>query len=358
MKLLRIITALTLVISVCGIFTACSQEPAGTDLPALSRGLDENGFFEGVKASDYVILPKYKGIDIDKGLPVADEDEIREQIDGILANYAYYEQITDRAIVSGDTVNIDYIGYVDGVQFDGGNTGGLGTTVTVGVDNYVEGFLDQLIGRKAGDEFDINVRFPDDYGMESLNGKQAVFKTTVNYIRGEYIVPEFTDEIAVECGAANTEELVADIEDWIVSSARFYFFTDLLEEAVCEELPDAALNYIIEIDLLQYDYYASVLGMSVEDYIVNYLGYESLEAYTEANAEKYRHDTVLYLAAQAIAELEKITVTDKQIEEAGYTEYIAEYGKPYLKQFMLFQEILPGFIVENGNLVDMPKTSE
>ncbi len=359
MKIISKLMALTLALALGAQLTACVNSKDNT-APTYnySEGLDENGFFEGVKASELVTLPEYKGVDIDKEIPVASDAEIQEQIDGVLANYSYYEQILDREIVDGDTVNIDYVGYIGDVQFNGGNTGGIGTSVTIGTSNYVEGFLEQLIGHKAGDEFDITVTFPEDYGREELNGKGAVFKTKVNYIQGEYIVPELTDEIAVENGFDTADELVADIEDWIVSSAKFYFFTDLLAGAECEEVPENVIDYIKAYDLSQYEYYASMSGMTVEQYLVNYMGYESLNAYVTANAENYRGDAVLYLAAQAIAELEGITVTDKQIEDAGYSEYVSEYGKPYIKQFMLFQEILPQFVIDNGNLVEMPQNTE
>ena len=356
MKSIAKISALGLALILGAQLAACGSNSSNT-APTYnySEGLDENGFFEGIKASDIVTLPEYKGIDVDKELPVASEDEIKEQIDGVLSNYAYYEQVTDRAIADGDTVNIDYVGYIDGVQFDGGNTGGLGTDVTIGVTNYIEGFLDQLIGHKAGDSFDINVTFPENYGKEELNGKAAVFKTTVNYIQGEYIVPELTDEIAMEYGFDTADALKADIEDWIVSSSMFYFFTDLLDGAVCEEVPQSVIDYIRDYTISQYEYEASTYGMTTEDYIVAVTGLESLEAFDEASAEDYKANAIRYLAAQAIAELEGITVTDEDIKDAGYEEYVSEYGKPYIKQFMLFQEILPRFVVDNGNLVEMPE---
>lgn len=356
MKKIAKLSALALALMLGAQLAACTQNSANTT-PTYnySEGLDENGFFEGIKASEIVTLPEYKGINIDKEIPVASEEEINEQIDGVLSNYAYYEQITDRAVKDGDTVNIDYVGYIDGVQFDGGNTGGLGTDVTIGVTNYIEGFLDQLIGHNAGDSFDINVTFPENYGKEELQGKHAVFKTTVNYIQGEYIVPELTDEIAVEYGFDTADALKADIEDWIVSSAKFYFFTDLLAGAECSQIPESVIDYIRDYTVSQYEYEASAYGMTTEDYIVAVTGLESLEAFNEANAEDYRINAVRYLAAQAIAEIEGITVTDQEIKDAGYEEYVSEYGKPYIKQFMLFQEILPQFVIDNGNLVEMPE---
>ncbi len=328
---------------------AASLAACGTN--SYSKGLDKNGFFEGIKASDIVTLPEYKGIEIDSGIPVATDAEIDEQISSLVSSYSYYEEITDRAAVDGDTLNIDYVGSIDGVQFDGGNTGGIGTEVTIGVTNYIDGFLDQLIGHKPGDTFDIVVTFPEDYGKEELNGKEAVFETTINYIRGDYIEAELTDEIAADYGFDSVDALVAYVEDWIVSTDKLSFFTDLLAEATCAEVPESVVDYLINYEMTAIESQASAYGYTLDQFF-SMNGYESKEAYIEENREAYVADATLYLAAQAIAELEGITVTDEDIDAAGYTEYIEQYGKPYIKQVILSQKILPQFVIDNGTLVD------
>ena len=92
--------------------------------------------------------------------------------------------VADRSLTvkDGDTVNIDYIGSIDGVEFEGGNTGGAGTDLTIGSGMYIDDFEEQLIGSHPGDEVKVVVTFPEDYGLEDLNGKEAVFKVIVNGI--------------------------------------------------------------------------------------------------------------------------------------------------------------------------------
>ena len=85
-------------------------------------------------------------------------------------------------VEDGDTVNIDYVGTVDGTEFDGGSTGGMGTDLTIGSGLYIDNFEDQLVGSHPGDEVEVTVTFPEDYGKEDLNGKEAVFDVTVNGI--------------------------------------------------------------------------------------------------------------------------------------------------------------------------------
>ncbi|BDZ81438.1 FKBP-type peptidyl-prolyl cis-trans isomerase [Claveliimonas bilis] len=93
-----------------------------------------------------------------------------------------YQTDTSLTVEDGDTVNIDYVGTVDGVEFEGGNTDGNGTDLVIGSGDYIDDFEDQLIGSHPGDTVEVQVTFPDDYGNEELNGKDAVFTVTVNGI--------------------------------------------------------------------------------------------------------------------------------------------------------------------------------
>lgn len=93
-----------------------------------------------------------------------------------------YSTDSSLTVEDGDTVNIDYVGSIDGVEFDGGNTQGNGTELTIGSGRYIDDFEEQLIGAHPGDEVEVTVTFPDDYGNDELNGKEAVFDVTVNGI--------------------------------------------------------------------------------------------------------------------------------------------------------------------------------
>ena len=101
---------------------------------------------------------------------------------GDSADAASYSTDTSLTIEDGDTVNIDYVGSIGGVEFDGGNTQGQGTDLTIGSGSYIDDFEEQLIGAHPGDNVEVTVTFPEDYGNEELNGKEAVFDVTVNGI--------------------------------------------------------------------------------------------------------------------------------------------------------------------------------
>lgn len=363
MKALKKLAALATLLAIVGTVTACGgdteEQPdsPGDYMHAYSQGLDENGHFVNIKASDIITLPEYKGVDITPDAIEASEEAVKEQIDIILENYNTYEEITDRAIVDGDTVNIDYVGYMDEKPISGTNTGKLGTDVTIGKTDYIEGFLEQLIGHTPGESFSINVVFPEDHADEELAGKPAEFKVTVNHIHGDVIPAVLNDEIAKNMGHENVDALLADLKEWLVSSARFEIFSKLLDEATCENVPEEVINYLITYDKAQFEYYAYSYAVTVDEYVKNYFGSETFDEFVESNMENYKSDAIRYLAAQAIAEIEGIEVTTEDITAAGYTNHAAEYGEPYIKQFMLFQTVIPDFIVENGVAVEATDTS-
>ena len=129
-----------------------------------SAALDENGYFTGVRALDYVTLPAdYKALSVSAADVQVTDDELQTNLDYILSQFAETEQDTESTIQNGDSVNIDYVGSVDGIEFTGGNTNGQGTTVTAGSTQYVDDFLTQIIGHKPGETFDVVVTFPDGY---------------------------------------------------------------------------------------------------------------------------------------------------------------------------------------------------
>ena len=149
-------------------------------------------------------------------------------------------KITDRAIEDGDKVNIDYVGSVDGVEFEGGNTNGAGTEVTAGGTDYIDDFLTQIIGHMPGETFDVNVTFPDEYpNNPDLAGKDAVFVTTINYIVGKNdaslaTVKAIEDALAADNSAENFEKLAKEYsvgtQTYIENVAKNYFGDEAIDE--------------------------------------------------------------------------------------------------------------------------------
>lgn len=160
------------------------------------------------KYNSYVTLGDYSKIEYTAQHTEVTDEDIQMDIDNLLKSKTEKAKVTDRVATMGDSVNIDYVGSVDGVEFDGGNTKGQGADLVLGSKSYIDTFEEQIAGHKPGETFEVNVTFPDPYqGNADLSGKKAVFKTTLNYIQGDDIVPEFNDEFV----AANTDyKTVAD----------------------------------------------------------------------------------------------------------------------------------------------------
>lgn len=309
-----------------------------------SAGLTENGYFEGVTAADYVKLPDYKNMEVPAETATVTDEELQSEIDSILSSYASSAEVTDREVKDGDTVNIDYVGSVDGVEFAGGNTGGSGTTVTIGVTSYIDDFLEQLIGHKPGDTFDVNVTFPDPYeNDESLSGKDAVFVTTINYIV-EDTTPEFTDEFVTEQwketdGWTTVEQAREGIrEELRISAVINYIWSEADTNAEVSEVPEAIINYHVDNMKNYYELVADQYSMEIEDFLTQYLGASTMDEVVENNKAQTEQNARSSLILQALCEDMDIVVTDEDISSyfernagtADFSEFEEIYGKAYL----------------------------
>ena len=176
-------------------------------------------------------------------------------------------------------MNIDYVGSIDGEEFAGGNTQGQGTTVTIGVTQYIDDFLEQLIGHTPGETFDIEVTFPETYeNSPDLAGKDAVFNVTINYIQGDLIERELDDEIAVDCGFETAQELRDFLEERIILSKKANFADELSQTAVCEEVPQQVVDYLKNIDIYAFDVNSQAYGITPDAYVMAMYGYDSVDA--------------------------------------------------------------------------------
>ncbi len=336
-KTIKIIVLILLMAMVLG---ACKKEDTAF---SYGKGLDKNGFWDGIKALDYVTLADYKNH------AVADVD-IDNEINSIMGQKAHMKKvnITDRKVLVGDTVNIDYVGSIDGVEFEGGNTGGAGTEVVIGVTNYIDDFLDQLVGHMPGDEFDVNVTFPENYGNEELNGKDAVFKTKINNIV-VYDMYDLTDEFVAGVLSENfgwwtVEEMRTGIKGYLLEDYLFKnsVFKDEMPEIVCRQYVDRMLH---DTELTAKNY-----GLDTDTYI-SYVygayGMMDLESFKKAIEEDSNEAAKNYMLYQAVAEAENIKVTNddllKYYEDNGMGEHVAEalstYGEPFIKSMALYQKV-------------------
>ena len=319
---------------------------------SFSDAFDENGYLKGVTAADYVNLPDdYADITISADLGQVSEDDITNYINtNVLASFATDTQVTDRAAADGDTVNIDYVGRIDGVAFDGGDSQGNGYDLTLGSGTFIDGFEDQIVGHTPGETFDVTVTFPEGYSDSTdsegntvvLSGKKAVFSVTLNYI-SEKVLPELTDAwVAENYGESDdvhtVEELKALYQKMLYNTnLQNAIMDDLLANSTFKELPKEVTDYQVNQCLNYYYTMANYYGYDLDSFVQTAAGYENADALLEGMSDSittYSKEALLY---QAVAETLDIVPTQEQIDT--YSSYTDTYGENYCTMVALMDAV-------------------
>lgn len=330
---------------------------------SFSDAFDENGYLKGVTAADYVTLPDdYADITISADLGQVSDDDINDYIDSnVLSNFATTNEVKDRAAADGDTVNIDYVGRIDGVAFDGGDTKGSGADLTLGSGTYIDNFEDQIVGHTPGETFDVTVTFPEDYGNEDLNGKEAVFETTLNYIK-ESVTPELTDDWVKEnLGESMSLNSVDELKAFVKSTMLYDnqasdVYTALHDKAsYADELPQTALDYYRDVLLYRIYTYAQNYGTDMATLLSSGMmgaTYDSVDAYLDDATDSIKSITQQALLMQAVAEKMGFKCdTDTMNADFGRyygttdpSQYVSAYGENYIKMNVLQSDVMQNLI--------------
>lgn len=331
-----------------------------------SKNLTEDGKWVDINLTDYVTLPDYKSITIPADEINPTEEDLESQRQAFVEQYATPTEITDRAVEDGDQVNIDYVGSVDGVEFTGGNTNGAGTTVTAGSTAYVDDFLTQIIGHTPGETFDVVVTFPDDYNDSTdadgntivLAGKEAVFKTTINYIEGDPIYPEFNDAFVTEnlqsqYGWTTADQADEEIKNTLTEYNKAQYLQNyLLENAQVKEVPEVIMNTLLEQSEGNLNNSAANYGLSI-DYLLTMYGYESLDAFREDFKTQYTDQIKLQMIYEAIADAEGLQPTEDDLKDVfgdNYDLALETYGGTSYPMHQLRIDNGYNFVMENATV--------
>ncbi|MBQ9031828.1 MAG: trigger factor [Parasporobacterium sp.] len=333
-----------------------------------------NGWF---KTKDMIngkaTLDDYSVIEIaDTDVEVTDL-QVQSYLDSVISAETTYEDVTEGTVADGDTINLDYSGVLEGEEepFDGGTA--QGQSLTIGSGTMIDGFESQIIGHEAGETFDIDVTFPEDYSTEDLAGKNATFTVTVNSIHVAH-VPEMTDELVKQYSEANLDETfntVEELEDYYKERT----YNNRLESAIVSRMLDKThVKYYNEADLAALtnyntsavNYYGSMFGVDGATY-ASMMGYDSVAAYAEEESKELLNQTMMY---DIVAEEQNITVSDEEIDEAltGYMEsegfsgtleeFKAQSGDAYL--FLIRETEVLGpkvldYLKQNVTIIETPK---
>lgn len=352
--------ALALAISAAGCGASSSEAASSVLGPAAnydyqnftySQGLDTNGHWEGVTALDYVTLPEdFASISLRKSDVEPSEEDLQAQWDSLLDSYRINQPVTGRAAEEGDIANIDYSGTVDGVVFTGGTAEGY--DLTLGSGTFIAGFEDQIIGHNVGDNFDVTVTFPDDYGDSTdeagntitLSGKEAVFNVTLNSLSVS-VLPEATDAWVEEnFGELNDLHTVDQVDQYFYDALYQSNLTNaivdyLTEESKVSSIPDVVLNYQVNSQLSYYNNYASMFGYStLDEFLSGFLGYDSADALLADTEQDILTSCNQLLIFQAVAESLNLAPTNADLET--YASYTETMGEGYVHLLALQDRVL------------------
>ena len=277
-----------------------------------------------------VTIEGYKGIEAEKKVEEVTDEAVEAELTKARERNARTVEITDRAAEMGDIANIDYEGSVDGVPFAGGK--GEKHDLKLGSGQFIPGFEEQIVGKKVGESFDVNVTFPTEYHAEELAGKAAVFKTTLNAIKFEEL-PEADDEFAKDVSEFDTlDEYKADIKAKMVKRNEDKAqgeFENALAEALMEklvaEIPEPMFEAETENYVRDYDMRLRQNGLDLNTYF-KYTGL-TLDALREQMRPQAERQVKVRLALEKIAELEAIVVDDEAVE-AEYKRISEAYNVP------------------------------
>ena len=321
------------------------------------NSLLENGYYDAVKEMDIEVIAQpsldapeiksgepvvisgtvqvfpeievknYKGLEIENVETVVGEDQLNEELEKVQKSQARMESVEDRKSEDGDTVIIDFEGSVDGETFAGGTAENF--ELKLGSGQFIPGFEEQLIGKDAGEDVDVEVTFPEDYHAEELAGKPAVFKCTIHEIKRE-ILPEIDDELASDVSDFETlEEYKADLLDKLQKAAKD---TDesVMKDRVLQALHDSnefeAPEVMIknEIDNMIYDMNQSLgaQGISLQQYM-EWLGKSIDDVRDEARPDAEKRVRTRILLKNLIRQ-EGLKAEEEEVEKL-----IEEFGEQY-----------------------------
>lgn len=304
-----------------------------------------------------VELGEYKGVEISTYPPyvITDEDVDSHIEYSVLPNYM---ASVDEPAEIGDTVNIDYVGKKDGVAFDGGTA--EGTDLSLGSGTFIDGFEEGLVGHKKGEEVQLNLTFPENYGNADLAGADVTFDVTINDVKR---IPELTDglaaEIDPECTTAEQyrqkiKDSLQQNEDILEQQNLSYLAVSKVIEQSEVQASEEAIDWKISDMILTYDeLYQQYYGFGLADMIA--LQGMSLDDFRENMRTSAEQEVNILLVSEAIAARENIAADDAAIQEFaedyGMTteDLKAQYSEEELKEIVT-QQMVMDYLVENANI--------
>lgn len=308
--------------------TAEAASETSSEAASETAETEELGEEPEYKALDYVTLGQYKALEVTVCSLDVTEDEIQQQFYDDCSSHDKLLQVTEGEVAEGDVVNIDYVGSIDGVEFDGGTDKGV--DLTIGSGTFIPGFEDGLIGAAIGKEINVNVTFPENYGNTDVAGKDAVFAVTVNFVKK---APEMTDDIVAEISDHKTvdeyrkgveEQLKADKEAQQNSDKINGILNQIYSASTINGYPEEVVNYRTSQMKAYYTQVAEQSDMTLADFLSNQLQMTE-EQFDQQCPAVIKQSMVQELLLKAVAEFENMEISDEEYE-AGIEKYVKSTG--------------------------------
>lgn len=320
----------------------------------------------GIDVEKCVTLGDYKGVTVEKTIQSVTDEDVQNEIDNALANYPVE---VDQAAKEGDTVNIDYVGKIDGEEFDGGSD--QGADLKLGSGKFSDGFEDGLIGARKGETRTLNLTFPEDY-TQDLAGKAVEFTVTVNAVKEPLSEPtdqwvadniEGYDNIADYKAGIRSEQEESN-EQTAENQVRYAAWTQVIDNCTINEYPETLVEVGKKLYEQQVETYAKYAGMELDAYIES--SGLTQEEY-QSNMEEYGKNVAAQaLVCQAICDKEGFAIGDDDYQKAlqdMLTEYgctedelIQTYGQDNVEQSIMLNRV-SNLILENANVTEVQADS-
>lgn len=348
------IVILVAIIGVIGFFAGKSIYLAAmrtTPNADLSAGLTADGRIDGVDVASALTLVDYENIVIPDE-EVNTDEEVQSDIDELLEEYKEIDYNVSLSAKDGDMINIDYVGTIDGEEFEGGNSNNAGYDLTIGSGTFIDDFEQQLIGAHPGDDVTVEVTFPEDYHDDAVAGKDAVFAVSIN---GIYVTSDFDDAFLTKHGLTTDEITTADeyreaiAQNYYEDKLNTFLSTYIVENSTVNNYPKNFVKITKQTtkynDQMMMDYYNQMFssyGMESYTNVWDVTGDEDELAYEQSLSERANDAVKEAMVYQAIFEKAGLTID----MDAAYAEMNEENGDETYSNNMI-ETYGEGYIAKN-----------
>ncbi len=336
------------------------------EIDIIQIGNKQNLIFTAkVTVKPEVELGAYMGVEVTKADATVTDEDVENEFNKVVEKNSRLVTVTDRPVQSGDTAVIDFEGFIDSVPFEGGK--GTDYSLVIGSGTFIPGFEDQLIGKGTGEEVDVNVNFPEEYGKEELNGKPALFKVTIKEIKVKEL-PEIDDEFAKDISEFDTlEEYKKDLRNKLEETAKHKAEHENEESVIQKvaenatvEIPRVMVEKQIDSMARDFDMRLRYQGLDLQKYL-EIMGMD-FEAFRGQFAGRAENEVKVQLVVEKIAQVENVQVSDDELDDEvkrmaeAYKQSAEDLKKSltpedqvYVKKDIAFRKTIK-LLVENAKL--------